>query len=71
MEDKLYIVKKVPRECKQATTKYPRIRTTAEAFNEVAKIACELNRPMSEVTSKLILFAIKHVEIIEESEEIE
>lgn len=66
--EKVYLIKKIP-EANKATTEYPRIRTTAEVFNEVAKLSSELNQPMSKVTSKLILFALEHVEIIEDKGE--
>lgn len=49
----------------QVTEKYPRIRTSQEAYVAVQKLSFETGLQLSEVVSKLILFAAEHVEIQE------
>lgn len=64
--EKITFVKKTR---KFPNNEWPRIRVNKEIYKAVADIADETNIKMSDVTNQLIVFALKHVQIVREDEE--
>ena len=60
-----FILERKPKKVYSTNEKYPRIRTTNEAFEAVVAAAAETGKTMSEITSRALLFAMAHVEYID------